>query len=335
MTNHVLRSARKKFILLILASSIGLIVFVLGTLQIVNITSLNSAIDTTELRAHISEDEAVSSYVDSQKPYEAHFVSLANTVRNQDSKRLTATIIIVAITASVIGALVSVLGVRAFMKPVEEAYQSQERFMQDAAHELRNPLAALTASVQEYHRGDDPERVIATVRRQTRRLVSITEDLLYLERSRDVELVDTDLSILLQDVIEELQPLAGTKRVRFETHIAVGIKKSIVSSDYVRMAKNVIDNAVKYSLPQSSVHVTQVLEKSQIVIEVKDSGIGIPADQLNLIGERFFRASNVGTVDGTGLGIAIVRKIARTYGGSVEIKSTPKKGTAVCIRLPH
>jgi two-component system sensor histidine kinase VicK len=106
------------------------------------------------------------------------------------------------------------------------------------------------------------------------------------------------------------------------------------ANDYVRLMKNLLSNAIKYSNEDSSVIIKQYTEKNNIIVTVKDNGIGIPKKDLDKIGQRFFRASNTGEISGTGLGLAIVVKILNTYGGSINIDSKSNKGTEVTVNLP-
>jgi signal transduction histidine kinase len=203
--------------------------------------------------------------------------------------------------------------------------------VQDAAHELRNPLAALTAALQQTKQTGP---LITIFKRQTKRLIHINEDLLFLERRTKQEPIKVNVSELLQDVIEELQPLAHKKSIQIEQKIQENVHKTIAPNDYVRLVKNIIDNALKYSPKNSNIHISQEKIKNTVTIIVEDHGIGIPATDKNSIGDRFFRASNTGEIDGTGLGLAIVKKILNSYGGSIQIESKQNSGTIVTITLP-
>ena len=233
------------------------------------------------------------------------------------------------------GSVAAFLASRALMKPVIDAYNSQERFLQDAAHELRNPLATLTIALQQHKSGRAADkRLLDTFRRQTGRLVQINEDLLFLERKNQEGLALVNLSDLLPDVLEDLSISANKKHIRLDLHTDENITKTLVASDYVRVIKNILDNAIKYSPEKSKVSIRQTLSRDGIKITVKDSGIGIPEADLQRIGDRFFRANNVGTVDGTGLGMAIIKKILSSYGGTFAIESKQNSGTTVTISLP-
>jgi signal transduction histidine kinase len=300
-------------------------------LQTYNVQNIGTPAHISEVEAPSSDDPAYAEYLQDQKDYEAHFITLASSIKQQEQDRLTRALAVTSIVAVSAGILIAIFASRRLTKPVREAYESQERFIQDAAHELRNPLAALTIALQQTKQKSP---LITLFKRQTKRLIHINEDLLFLERRTKQEPQNTNLSELLLDVIEEIQPMAHKKSISLKHKIDPSLFKTIAPNDYVRLVKNIIDNAVKYSSPNTSVSIAQKQVKNSIVLTVKDHGIGIPDVDKTKIGDRFYRASNTGKIDGTGLGLAIVQKILNTYGGSIEIESKVSKGTVVTITLP-
>lgn len=331
----VLKKTRKNFTATIIASIVIIISLSLIILQIVNITTIGSSATSSEVRNAAAKHSALSEYIVDQSEYEAHFITLASAVKEEEQQRLSTALLITSIVLLVAGGVIAYIVAKLLMKPVEEAYASQERFIQDAAHELRNPLAALSVSLQQVKAdGKVDNELLRTFRRQTRRLVAINEDLLFIERNQKLDPLICDISQLIEEVVEELQPIASKKNIKLNLKSSSDIEKRIVPTDYVRLVKNIVDNAIKYSPNGSTVRISQEKVKSTIRIVVKDSGIGIPANELEHIGERFYRAKNVGAIDGTGLGFAIVAKIIRSYNGTFEITSVANKGTTVTVSLP-
>lgn len=325
---------RRRFIVTIMCLVCAVIALAWGSLYWYSSTTLSSPAKLEEVHKSGENNPALAEYIEQQQAYQAHFVSLASDIKAQEAQRITNALAITSIALIVVGGLAAIIIARKLTRPVEEAYNSQERFIQDAAHELRNPLAALNVALQQARASDKRTALYKTFERQTRRLININEDLLFLERRSKQTIENTDLSELLADVAEELQPMAAAQNVRLKISNEPKIQKVMSADDYIRLTKNVIDNAIKYSMPNKVVHITQAKHKNYIVITVKDQGIGIPEAEHKQIGERFFRASNVGALDGTGLGLAIVRKILRLYGGAFEIESSSGKGTTVRLKLP-
>jgi len=290
-----------------------------------------------EIQAIANENPALCKYLEDEKDFEAHFLSLATEIKQNEASRTNQALMITAVIAIGIGVVISYFTAQRLVKPVRYAYESQERFMQDAAHELRNPLAAMTAALQQVQQSKkktDSSALITTFERQTKRLIAINEDLIYLERSPHSDIDNINISELLEDVIEELQPMATAKNITLTVNSKKDTTKKMATDDYLRLTKNIIENAVKYSPKNSEIFISQKKVKDNIVLIVKDNGIGIPSDELGKINDRFFRASNTSTEPGTGLGLAIVQKIINVYGGSLDIQSKVKKGSTFTVSLP-
>jgi len=328
-----LSKTRRRFYTTIVLSVLTVILFTWLVLQLFNFTTIGGESSPEELRQIASQSTAVSEYIESEKQNEAHFVSLASLIKNEEQDRLTTILIATSVVSIGLTLIIARFVTRRLMAPVVEAQQSQERFLQDAAHELRNPLAAMSLSLQEAERKQQSSKLIDTFRRQTNRLVRINEDLLYLETASKSEVVDLDLSTLLEEVLEDAQPVIHKKKIKLKTNIEAGAQKRMAAEDYVRLCKNIIENAIKYSSVGGEVAVELTKQKSRSTLVVADKGIGIPEEDQSSVGDRFFRASNTGKYPGTGLGLAIVQKTLNTYGGQMTIDSSKGKGTTVTIRL--
>lgn len=332
--DQLLKSVRHKFIMTIIAVVISVVALTWLSLQIYSNRQIGAPASSHEIQQSAKDNKALSAYIEEQKAFEAHFIALASDIKKQEANRITKALAITTVAVIGLGSLAAILAARRLIKPVEEAYHSQERFIQDAAHELRNPLATLSVALQQADKQSRETPLYSTYQRQTKRLTSITEDLLFLEKATQSAVQKTNISDLLLDIVEELQPLATSRHITLDAQSEPDIHKVISSSDYVRLMKNIIDNAIKYSKDGQKITIRQSLESRIVCVTVKDNGIGIPAKDQAYIGNRFFRASNTGIIEGTGLGIAIVRKILNSYGGSLEINSKPNKGTKVSIKLP-
>jgi signal transduction histidine kinase len=329
--DKIIKRTQISFIATIVLVVSAVVLLSWAILQTYNVQNIGTPAHISEVEAPSSDNPAYAEYLQEQKDYEAHFITLASSIKQQEQDRITRALAVTSIIAVSAGILIAFVASRKLTKPVREAYESQERFIQDAAHELRNPLAALTIALQQTKQKSP---LITIFKRQTKRLIHINEDLLFLERRAKQEPQNINVSELLQDVIEEVQPMAHKKSIDIKYSIEPNQFKTIAPNDYVRLVKNIIDNAIKYSVAGKSIEITQKHIKNTIKLTVKDSGIGIPdTDKIN-IGDRFYRASNTGKIDGTGLGLAIVQKILNTYGGSIDIESKLGKGTIVTITLP-
>ena len=225
-----------------------------------------------------------------------------------------------------------------------ELERLRERFVSTASHELRTPLAAIIGYVDVLAAelsgplNEDQRAQLATVGRSAERLRGLIDDLLALAESGTpasaLTLAAVDLGQLARDVAAELGPVAAARDVR----VTVDAADPAVEADDRRLRRvlvNVLGNAIKFSPAGSEVAVRAHGTQDGAVVEVTDSGPGIPEDELPLVGTRFFRASTADGVPGTGLGASIAREIAEQHGGTLEFTSAPGQGTCVRLRLPH
>lgn len=257
----------------------------------------------------------------------------------------TASTVLLAAPLVAVGTGVIAYGVaRRLVRPIYDSYHAQERFLQDAAHELRNPLAAIKVTLQSFKAKDvnklqatDITKLTNALDKQVSRLININEDLLFLDKAgRASTNTEINASELTKDVIEDLQSLATAKHITVLSDIEDDVKLKMPSEDYVRLVRNVLSNAIKYSTDSSEevrLSLSSSKRSGRVRLSVRDFGVGIPEDELHHIGRRFYRASNTSIFEGTGLGMAMVQKIVSAYGGIVTIKSQEGEGTHVVVNL--
>ena len=140
------------------------------------------------------------------------------------------------------------------------------------------------------------------------------------------------LNVLIEKVIEDISPIRKDEQeILFEGSQDVEIQsdRSLLKNIFL----NLISNAIKYS-DNGAIHVRLLFEDEEIIISVEDSGIGIPAGEQKFLFDRFFRATNAINVQGTGLGLNIVKQHLDLLGGSISFKSVEGKGTTFYIRIP-
>jgi signal transduction histidine kinase len=323
----------RRFVIILVALSVlsvGLLSFVLYE---TNSIRFGGEVSSEELHEVVKNNDAVVAYLEEEKDFEAHFVTIASLVKQDQQQSLGRALLIATIPVIFIAASLGFLVAKYLLRPVRESYESQERFLQDAAHELRNPLAAMNLAIENARKTDKNSDLIRTMRRQTRRLIRINEDLLFLERrASGVSVGQANLSELVKDVVEDLQPAITANKLKLELNIQKNVLFKIDQKDFIKLSRNIIENAIKYSLPKKKLTINLSQDKHTILL-VKDQGIGIPAEELEHIGERFYRSKNVGTIDGTGLGVAIVKKVLNVYGGDISFVSKVDGGTTVKIKL--
>jgi len=226
---------------------------------------------------------------------------------------------------------------------LERSFSEVRRFTADAAHELRTPLSMMRTAAEVALRSPrSPEqdgRVLEDQLEEIERLTRLVSQLLFLSRE-DVGLpTGPREAVYLDEVVREvaghMQVMAEEKAVSLEV-LSGGSR--VVRGDRDRLRQllfNLLDNAIKYTPPGGRVSVRDVSSNGTAAIVVSDTGIGIPAEHLPHVFERFYRVDPArGTEGGTGLGLSICRSIAEAHQGRLEIESEAGRGTRVMLSLP-
>ena len=228
---------------------------------------------------------------------------------------------------------------------LEQAFERERRFTADASHELKTPLAVLRGDIEVALRRDRPaeeyKRVLASSLEEIARLTKLADDLLTLARSdageRVLELEPVRLDSLATEAHAFIQPLAAASGIALK-HEAPS-SPVVIEGDAKRLKQllvNLLDNAIKYTPPGGSARLRLSVEDSSALIEVSDTGRGIPEDALPRIFERFYRQSDPkdSRVTGFGLGLAISKWIVDAHNGSIEVESESGRGSRFTVRLP-
>ncbi|WP_413167631.1 two-component system sensor histidine kinase RppB [Capilliphycus salinus ALCB114379] len=233
------------------------------------------------------------------------------------------------------------------MQPIYKSYQQIQQFTADAAHELRTPLAAIRATVettlnQENLSENQARETLEVVERQNSRLSELVQDLLWLSRLEQNRISASQnpccINDLIADTEEELAALAIQSQVTLTTEIRV--KKSVIvkgnEAQLYRVIFNLAINAIQYTLPSGKITILLESSLNSAIIQVKDTGIGIPPEEQSKIFDRFYRINSdrSRTTGGSGLGLAIVRAIIQAHQGTIEVESQTGKGSIFTVKLP-
>jgi two-component system OmpR family sensor kinase len=230
----------------------------------------------------------------------------------------------------------------AFARQVE-ALSRQRRFAADASHELRTPLTSISGYAQMLEEWGlrDPQTAregVAAIRQESERMQRLVEALLALTRGDEgapLEIEDNDLAAVAEEAVQIAWTPAGEKKLAVEYLPPKQPVNAPFDQYRIRQAISILlDNAVKYTPEGGKVTVTVREADGWARLEVSDTGIGIPEDQLPLIFERFYRADKARASSGAGLGLSIARQIAEAHGGRIEVESTPQEGSTFTLLLP-
>ena len=223
----------------------------------------------------------------------------------------------------------------------EKAFAERNRreFTANVSHELKTPLQTIIGSAELIENGlvkpEDMPRFIGNIRREASRLVSLTEDIIKLSRldeGGELPREKTDLHEVAREVIETLSESAARKNVTLRLH---GEKADLngVRGLLHDIVYNLCDNAIRYNREGGSVDITTSMSENGAKLVVADTGIGIPPEYQEKVFERFWRVdkSRSKKSGGTGLGLSIVKHAAQYHGASIDLDSTPGKGTTITV----
>ncbi|MFN7161631.1 MAG: sensor histidine kinase, partial [Fimbriimonadales bacterium] len=221
--------------------------------------------------------------------------------------------------------------------------QVRRDFVANVSHEFRTPLASIRSLAETIH--DDPEMPHATRQRflnlivqEADRLTRIADDLLSLTRAESMTPVKEvfELAPLIQQAVQEMESEAQRYQVQLHAEPTPELKLLANRDQILQVLLNLLSNAIRYNKPHGSVTVRAYAHDTHAVIEVADTGIGIPSEALPRIFERFYRVDKARSREegGTGLGLAIVKHIVEAHDGTVEVESEYRVGSTFRVKLP-
>ncbi|MCU0538142.1 MAG: ATP-binding protein, partial [Hydrococcus sp. Prado102] len=251
----------------------------------------------------------------------------------------------VPLTLGLVGLFGWVLGGVA-MQPTRRAYEQLQRFTADASHELRAPVAAILSNAQVGLLASVDDTVqqrqrLENIVYSTKSMSALINNLLFLARHQGrlnpQDLKEIDIVVLMQSLVDEYKTLTQELNLNFIVHLPPAPVKLKVDPDLLKQAlKNLLDNACKYTASGDTVTLKVSTKLRRAFIEVEDNGIGIPAEDIPHIFERFYRVDTARSrqTGGFGLGLAIAQQIIEAHGGQITVESILEKGTKFQICLP-
>ena len=242
-----------------------------------------------------------------------------------------------------IGLLINDWVERRLVQSLLEAAQERRRFLGRLDHELKNPLTAVLAAMANLRSSDsnqERERSIHSVETQMHRMRTLVGELRKLAdlETRSVELAPVETAVILQENFDLIQdrPEADQRKWTLSIPQAPWPLPSVMADrDLLFLAvHNLIDNALKFSRPEDTIELRAYEDGANVVIEVADTGPGIPEGELPLIWDELFRGESARGIPGSGLGLALVRAIIARHNGNVTIRSRSGQGTVFSMQIP-
>lgn len=248
------------------------------------------------------------------------------------------------IVTLICGGIISYILARWSLRPIEEAMDTQSQFVSDASHELRTPLTVLQTTNEIALRKKkisttEAKDLISHNIDEVKRLRDLSNSLLDLLKNNKetVNLTGLNLVEITRESVSEVATLAEEKNIIINQKIA---DVNVISNRQLlsRLLVIMLDNAIKYSDPQTEIMISAKSSGKRVIISVKDQGIGISSADLPHIFNRFYRSDKTRSLDsahGYGLGLSIAEKISRQLGTKIIVKSTIGKGSTFSIELPR
>ncbi len=235
-------------------------------------------------------------------------------------------------------------GLNHMITRLDEAFQYSRRFVADASHELRTPLTVVKGELEEIAQHErlteDIRERLGSVLEEVERLARIVEGLFALSRldagEAQREYVRFDLATLAANTVAQMNLLAEDKGISLQCAESAEVN---VEGDRARLKQivvNLLDNSIKYTPEGGTITLRVSAQAGEALLEVTDTGIGIPAEALPHVFERFFRVDKARSREfgGAGLGLSIVKSICTAHGGRVDLESAPGRGSRVRVYFP-
>jgi signal transduction histidine kinase len=222
----------------------------------------------------------------------------------------------------------------------------KDEFVALVSHELRTPLTSIRGYLELIREGKGgrvtkkQERFLEVMNRNSERLLRLVSDLLFVAQAESgnvaLELEQLDLADVTKESVDATRPLAAKRAIALNLASADELRVSADRARLVQLLDNLLSNAVKFTPEGGRVDVTVSAQNGHAVLEVADSGIGIPRGEQGRLFDRFFRASTATAqaVPGTGLGLAIAKAIVDAHGGRIDVESDEGSGSTFRVELP-
>lgn len=238
----------------------------------------------------------------------------------------------VSILVSALTFFVGLFFARRSLKPAGQMMERLEQFTQDASHELKTPLAALSSSLDLALKNKKYEEGILSAKADLKQVTILVERLLELARLDTFVLADepVDFTALVETSVGRYRLLAQEKSIRIESTLQQGVS---VRGDAILLQQvvgNLLSNAMKFGKPSGASISVRLTAKS---LSVEDNGVGIPPSALPHIFNRFYQVEQSRAKGGFGLGLALVKRIVELHGWSVEVSSVPEKGSIFTVHI--
>ncbi|HWL26810.1 MAG TPA: HAMP domain-containing sensor histidine kinase [Ureibacillus sp.] len=221
--------------------------------------------------------------------------------------------------------------------------EERVEFLASISHELRTPLTYIKGYADVARRKEikkiDRDLYLGIIYEESEKLADMIKDLFDLAKidknTFAINRVQVELCSFLHSIYDKVLPVFKEKEIEFEIHCSHSLTVMVDPMRFKQVVLNLLDNAIKYSLPHTKTEIFVKREKGKVLIEIKDEGYGIPKEDLPFVFERFYRVDKSRSKDsgGTGLGLSIVKELIEAHDGNINVKSELGKGTTFLITI--
>lgn len=215
-------------------------------------------------------------------------------------------------------------------------------FMSNVSHEMKTPVAAITGFTEILLDGglseEEQNEYLGLVNEQSIRLSNLCENMLRLSRLDNQEIVPQEDIVQIDEQIRKAVILLSEKWQEMNMVFHLDLEKNRIKSNKDLLSQvwmNLIDNAIKYSNAGRSIWIKELCNESEIIVEIKDDGIGIDSEKIERIFDKFYQCDESHKKKGNGLGLSIVKRIVTMLSGTIQCESESGKGTTFIVRIPN
>jgi len=225
---------------------------------------------------------------------------------------------------------------------LESAFNTQRRLFADLSHELKTPLTILKGEfeiiLKKARSNEEYQATLNSALEETDRIIRLSENLLILAKFDSKEILQKseklDITALLKGIANSARGLAELREMALSFSGAEGLWVYGDPNQLKTLFLNIIENAFKYTLEKGRIEISVIKRNTSAEIIIKDTGLGIPEDEINHIFDRFYRVDKSRASSGFGLGLSIAKSIAEAHGGGISVQSRPGEGTSFIVAIP-
>jgi len=228
------------------------------------------------------------------------------------------------------------------MDRLEHLFTAQRRLVADVSHELRTPLTAIRGNLDLVKRYGMDDMSLEAMQSETARMSRMVDDLLLLARADygnlTIEMSEIDLDTVMGEVFKEARILAKDRNLLVRIHQIEPVRLKGNADRLKQLLLNLVSNAIKFTPDGGQIGLALRHAGNEAILQVTDTGIGIEAEDIPHVFDRFYQAdtsrTRISNTGGAGLGLSIAKWIVEAHGGTIEVKSTPNVQTVFTVKLP-